>query len=257
MGIVNVTPDSFSDGGDFFSVEKAVNHAKKMIEQGADIIDIGGESSRPGHTRISTGEELKRVIPVIEKIIRETDAIVSLDTIRAEVAEACLDCGVHIINDIWGLQEDSRMAEVVAKYDVPIIIMHNKKDTHYERDIIEEMNEFFKKSIEIALDAGINEDKIVLDPGIGFGKVFEQNVVVMRRLNEFKKLGYPILLGTSRKSMLGKILNVPPKERLEGTLATTAIGIMQGVDIVRVHDIEENLKAVKVADAIFRGISDG
>lgn len=257
MGIVNVTPDSFSDGGDFFSVEKAVNHAKEMIEQGADIIDIGGESSRPGHTRISTEEELKRVMPVVEKIIKETDTVVSLDTIRSEVAEACLDCGVHIINDIWGLQEDSRMAEVVAKYDVPIIIMHNKKDTHYEKDIIEEMNEFFKKSIEIALDAGIGEDKIVLDPGIGFGKVFEQNIVVMRRLNEFKKLGYPILLGTSRKSMLGKILNVPPKERLEGTLATTAIGIMQGVDIVRVHDVEENLKAVKVADAIFRGTLDG
>ncbi|NMA03099.1 MAG: dihydropteroate synthase [Clostridiales bacterium] len=257
MGIVNVTPDSFSDGGDFFSVEKAVNHAKEMIEQGADIIDIGGESSRPGHTRISTEEELKRVMPVVEKIIKETDTVVSLDTIRSEVAEACLDCGVHIINDIWGLQEDSRMAEVVAKYDVPIIIMHNKQDTHYEKDIIEEMNEFFKKSIEIALDAGIGEDKIVLDPGIGFGKVFEQNIVVMRRLNEFKKLGYPILLGTSRKSMLGKILNVPPKERLEGTLATTAIGIMQGVDIVRVHDVEENLKAVKVADAIFRGTLDG
>ena len=254
MGIVNITPDSFSDGGDFFSVEKAVDHAKKMIEQGADIIDVGGESSRPGHTRISTEEELKRVIPVIERIIKETDAVVSLDTIRSEVAEEGLNRGVHIINDIWGLQEDGRMAEVVAKYDVPIIIMHNKKDTYYEGDIIEEMNRFFNKSIQIASDAGIGEDKIVLDPGIGFGKVFEQNIVVMRRLNEFKKLGYPILLGTSRKSMLGKILDVLPKERLEGTLATTAIGIMQGVDIVRVHDIGENLKAAKVADAIFRGV---
>lgn len=253
MGILNITPDSFSDGGEFFSVEKAVDHAKKMIEQGADIIDIGGESSRPGHTRISTEEELERVIPVIEKIVKETDAVISLDTIRPEVAEESIKCGVHIINDIWGLQENSKMAEVVAKYDVPIIIMHNKEDTHYEGDIIEEMNKFFKKSIRIALNAGIDENKIVLDPGIGFGKVFEQNIVVMRRLNEFKKLGYPILLGTSRKSMLGKILDVSPKERLEGTLATTAIGIMQGVDIVRVHDIEENLKAVKVADAIVRG----
>ncbi len=257
MGIVNITPDSFSDGGDFFSLDKAVYHAKEMLRQGADIIDIGGESSRPGHTRISAEEELERVMPVIERIIDETDAIVSLDTMRAEVAEEGLNCGVHIINDIWGLQGDGKMAKVVAKYDVPVIIMHNKHDTHYEGDIIEEMNGFFKKSIEIALDAGIDEDKIVLDPGIGFGKVFEQNILVLRRLNEFKKLGFPILLGTSRKSSLGRILGVPPKERLEGTLATTAIGIMQGVDIVRVHDVEENLKAAKVADAIVRGISNG
>ena len=254
MGIVNITPDSFSDGGDFFSVEKAVYHAKEMIEQGADIIDIGGESSRPGHTRISAEEELERVMPVIERIINETDAIVSLDTIRPEVAEEGLKCGVHIINDIWGLQEDPGMAEVVAKYNVPVILMHNKHDTHYEEDIIEEMIRFFKKSIEIALNAGIGEDKIVLDPGIGFGKVFEQNILVLKRLNELNKLGYPILLGTSRKSSLGKILGVPPKERLEGTLATTAIGIMQGADIIRVHDVKENLKAARVADAIVRGI---
>ena len=254
MGIVNITPDSFSDGGDFFSLEKAVYHAKEMLRQGADIIDIGGESSRPGHTRISAEEELERVIPVIERIIDETDAIVSLDTIRPEVAEEGLKCGVHIINDIWGLQGDVGMAEVVAEYDVPVIIMHNKHDTHYEGDIIEEMSRFFERSIEIALDAGIGKDKIVLDPGIGFGKVFEQNILVIKRLNEFKKLGYPILLGTSRKSSLGRILGVPPKERLEGTLATTAIGIMQGVDIIRVHDVEENLKAAKVADAIVRGI---
>ena len=257
MGIVNITPDSFSDGGDFFSLEKAVYHAKEMLRQGADIIDIGGESSRPGHTRISAEEELERVIPVIERIIDETDAIVSLDTIRPEVAEEGLKCGVHIINDIWGLQGDVGMAEVVAEYDVPVIIMHNKHDTHYEGDIIEEMNRFFERSIGIALDAGIGKDKIVLDPGIGFGKVFEQNILVIKRLNEFKKLGYPILLGTSRKSSLGRILGVPPKERLEGTLATTAIGIMQGVDIIRVHDVEENLKAAKVADAIVRGISNG
>ncbi|HZX21013.1 MAG TPA: dihydropteroate synthase [Clostridia bacterium] len=257
MGIVNITPDSFSDGGDFFSTEVAVAHAKKMIEQGADIIDIGGESSRPGHTRISTREELERVIPVIERIAEETDAIISLDTIRSEVAEEGLKRGVHIINDIWGLQEDSRMAEVVARYDAPIIIMHNKQDTHYKDDIIEEMKRFFKKSVQIALDAGISGDKIVLDPGIGFGKTAEQNIVVIRRLDEFKELGYPILLGTSRKSTLGKILGVPPKERLEGTLATTAIGIMQGADIIRVHDIEENLKAVKVTDVIVRGIPIG
>ncbi len=257
MGILNVTPDSFSDGGDFISVEKAVSHAKKMLEQGADIIDIGGESSRPGHTRITAAEEIKRVIPVINRMIEETDAVISLDTIRPEVAEAGLSCGVHIINDIWGLQENSEMAEIVAEYNVPVIIMHNKEDTYYKGDIIEEMNKFFERSVKIASDAGINKEGIVLDPGIGFGKTFEQNIVVMRRLNELKKLGYPILLGTSRKSMLGKILDIPPKERLEGTLATTAIGIMQDVDIVRVHDVVENLKAVKVADAIFRGNFDG
>lgn len=257
MGILNTTPDSFSDGGDFVSVEKAVEHAKKMIDQGADIIDIGGESSRPGHTRISTEEELERVIPVIKRIVEETDTMISLDTIRPEVAEEGLKCGVHIINDIWGLQENSEIAEVAAEYDVPVIVMHNKNDTYYKDDIIEEMNRFFEKSISIALNAGVDKDKIVLDPGIGFGKVFEQNLVVMRRLDEFKKLGYPILLGTSRKSMLGKILDIPPKERLEGTLATTAIGIMQGADIVRVHDVEENLKAVKVADAIFRRGQNG
>lgn len=253
MGILNVTPDSFSDGGDFISPEKAVNHAKKMIGQGAHIIDIGGESSRPGHTRISAEEELERVIPVIKRLVKETDAIISLDTIRHEVAEEGLNHGVHIINDIWGLQGDSKMAEVVAKYKAPIIIMHNKEDTYYKNDIIEEMNSFFKKSIKIALDAGINKDEIILDPGIGFGKTFEQNIMVINRLSEFRQLGYPILLACSRKSMIGKILNIAPKERLEGTLATTVIGIMHGVDIVRVHDIEENLKAARVADAIVRG----
>ncbi|WP_443660528.1 dihydropteroate synthase [Clostridium algidicarnis] len=252
MGILNVTPDSFSDGGDFIDIHNAVNHAKEMIELGVDIIDVGGESSRPGHKNITEEEELKRVIPVIKRLSAETDAIISLDTIRSEVAEEAIKEGVHIINDIWGLQKDPNMAKVAAKYKIPVIIMHNQNGTDYN-NIIEDIKEFFKRSVAIAKEAGISEDMIILDPGIGFGKTPEQNIMVMSKLDEIKSLGYPVLLGTSRKSMLGKILDLPPKERVEGTLATTILGIVQGVDIVRVHDVQENLRAAKVADAIIRG----
>lgn len=252
MGILNVTPDSFSDGGDFIDIHNAVNHAKEMIELGVDIIDVGGESSRPGHKNITEEEELKRVIPVIKRLSAETDAIISLDTIRSEVAEEAIKEGVHIINDIWGLQKDPNMAKVAAKYKIPVIIMHNQNGTDYN-NIIEDIKEFFKRSVAIAKEAGISENMIILDPGIGFGKTPEQNIMVMSKLDEIKSLGYPVLLGTSRKSMLGKILDLPPKERVEGTLATTILGIVQGVDIVRVHDVQENLRAAKVADAIIRG----
>ena len=252
MGILNVTPDSFSDGGDFIDIHNAVNHAKEMIELGVDIIDVGGESSRPGHKNITEEEELKRVIPVIKRLSAETDAIISLDTIRSEVAEEAIKEGAHIINDIWGLQKDPNMAKVAAKYKIPVIIMHNQNGTYYN-NIIEDIKEFFKRSVAIAKEAGISEDMIILDPGIGFGKTPEQNIMVMSKLDEIKSLGYPLLLGTSRKSMLGKILDLPPKERVEGTLATTILGIVQGVDIVRVHDVQENLRAAKVADAIIRG----
>jgi len=252
MGILNVTPDSFSDGGDFIDIHNAVNHAKEMIELGVDIIDVGGESSRPGHKNITEEEELKRVIPVIKRLSAETDAIISLDTIRSEVAEEAIKEGVHIINDIWGLQKDPNMAKVAAKYKIPVIIMHNQNGTDYN-NIIEDIKEFFKRSVAIAKEAGISEDMIILDPGIGFGKTPEQNIMVMSKLDEIKSLGYPVLLGTSRKSMLGKILDLPPKERVEGTLATTILGIVQGVDIVRVHDVQENLRAAKVVDAIIRG----
>ncbi|MBB6632146.1 dihydropteroate synthase [Clostridium algidicarnis] len=252
MGILNVTPDSFSDGGDFIDIHNAVNHAKEMIELGVDIIDVGGESSRPGHKNITEEEELKRVIPVIKRLSAETDAIISLDTIRSEVAEEAIKEGAHIINDIWGLQKDPNMAKVAAKYKIPVIIMHNQNGTDYN-NIIEDIKEFFKRSVAIAKEAGISEDMIILDPGIGFGKTPEQNIMVMSKLDEIKSLGYPVLLGTSRKSTLGKILDLPPKERVEGTLATTILGIVQGVDIVRVHDVQENLRAAKVADAIIRG----
>lgn len=252
MGILNITPDSFSDGGDFIDIHNAVNHAKEMIALGADIIDIGGESSRPGHKNITAKEELKRIIPVIKRLSAETDAIISLDTIRAEVAEEGIKHGVHMINDIWGLQKDPYMSKVAAKYKIPVIIMHNQDGTDYN-NITEEIKEFFKKSVTIAKEAGISDDMIILDPGIGFGKTPQQNIILMSKLDEIKALGYPILLGTSRKSMLGKILDLPPKERMEGTLATTILGIAQGVDIVRVHDVQENLRAAKVADAIIRG----
>jgi len=257
MGILNVTPDSFSDGGDFFSVENAVSRAKEMIAEGADIIDIGGESSRPGHQRITQDEELKRVIPVIQKLSEETEAILSLDTIRAEVAEEGIKAGIHILNDIWGLQQDPGMAFIAAKYKTPVILMHNKIGNDYENDIVEEIIAFFKKSIDIALNAGISENMLILDPGIGFGKTPHQNVEVMTRLDEIKKLGFPLLLAASRKSTLGLILDLPPKERVEGTLTTTVLGIAQGVDIVRVHDIKENLRAAKVADVLIRGNTFG
>lgn len=253
MGILNLTPDSFSDGGDFVSAGKAVEHAKKMIAEGVDIIDIGGESSRPGHVRIDAEEELSRVLPVIKRLKEETDAILSLDTIRAEVAEEGIKNGIHIVNDIWGFQEDARLAGIAAKYETPVILMHNQNGTDYQGDLIEEIIRFLKESVRIAVKAGVSDDKIILDPGIGFGKTAEQNIAVMSRLKEIRALGYPVLLGTSRKSMIGHILGLPPKERGEGTVATTVLGITQGVDIVRVHDVLENSRAAKVTDAIIRG----
>ncbi|SKC39835.1 dihydropteroate synthase [Maledivibacter halophilus] len=254
MGILNVTPDSFSDGGDYTQVDVAVKHAKAMASEGADILDIGGESTRPGAQEVDAAQELERVLPVVQRLVGEVDLPISVDTYKAKVAEEVLKAGAHIINDVWGLQRDPNIASVIAKYDAPVIIMHNRKNTEYKKDIIEEICDFFKKSIDIALKAGIKKENIILDPGIGFGKTPEQNMVIMSRLGEFNDLGYPVLLGTSRKSMIGKILDLPPKERVEGTLSTTVMGIIQGVDIVRVHDVKENVRAAKVTDAIVRGI---
>ncbi|WZL72896.1 dihydropteroate synthase [Clostridiaceae bacterium 35-E11] len=253
MGILNITPDSFSDGGQFIDVEKAVARAKEMVVQGAHIIDIGGESTRPGSIEVSADEEIQRVLPVVERLIKEINVPISVDTSKAIVAEKVLQAGAHMINDVWGLQKDPDMAQVIAKYNVPIVAMHNQIGTEYKTDIVEEIINFLKKSIEIALDAGIKKENIILDPGIGFGKTSEQNIHVMSRLDEFNNIGYPILLGTSRKSMIGKILDLPPAQRVEGTISTSVIGIMHGVDIVRVHDVQENLRAILVADAIVRG----
>lgn len=252
MGILNVTPDSFSDGGNFNSVDKALQHAKEMVNEGADIIDLGGESTRPGHSYVEADEELKRVIPVIKKLKEELDIPISVDTYKAKVADESLKLGVNMINDVWGLRKDKDMASVIAKYDAHVCIMHNQDNTEYDKDIMESIKEFLLESINIAIEAGIDKNKIVLDPGIGFGKTYEQNLEVLKRLEELKVLGYPILLGTSRKSVIGNTLDLPPKERVEGTIATTVLGIRDGVDIVRVHDVEKNLRAAKMADAIYR-----
>lgn len=252
MGILNVTPDSFSDGGDFVDTDKAVLHGKKMLLEGAHIIDVGGESTRPGFTPVSVEEEIRRITPVIQRLHEETDALISVDTTKAQVAEAAIQAGAHIINDIWGLQNDPDMIAVAAKHQIPVIIMHNQDGTFYDGDMMDHILAFFQDSIEIARKGGLKEENIILDPGIGFGKTSEQNVALMSRLGEIRALGYPVLLGTSRKSMIGKILNVPAKERGAGTVATTVLGIIQGMDIVRVHDVLENAQAAKVTDAIVR-----
>jgi dihydropteroate synthase len=253
MGILNVTPDSFSDGGDFIDIEAAINHAKQMVKDGADIIDIGGESTRPGSLEVSEEEELKRVIPVIERLVKEIDVPISIDTYKAAVADKAIQAGAVIINDVWGMQKDPKMPEVAAKHQAPVIIMHNQLGTEYARDIMEEICIFLRHSIDLGLQAGIKLENMILDPGIGFGKTAEQNVVVMARMGELNDLGCSILLGTSKKSFIGKILDLVPKERVEGTVATTVMGIMQGADIIRVHDIKENLRAAKVTDAVVRG----
>ncbi|MGL5348404.1 MAG: dihydropteroate synthase [Peptostreptococcaceae bacterium] len=253
MGILNVTPDSFSDGGDFKDIDIAINHVKKMIEEGADIIDLGGESTRPGHKYVDADEEKRRIIPVIKKLKEEIVVPISVDTYKADVAEEALKLGVEMINDVWGLRKDKKMASIVAKYDARVCIMHNQEGTEYDKDIIESIKEFLTESIDIGLKNGIKKEHIVLDPGIGFGKTLQQNLEVLRRLDELKELGYPILLGTSRKSVIGGVLNLEPKERVEGTIATTVLGIRDGVDIVRVHDVKENIRAAKMADAIYRG----
>jgi len=253
MGILNATPDSFSDGGQFNEVKAGVDHAVKMVEEGADIIDVGGESTRPGAEEVTLEDELDRVVPLIRGIRENVNVPISIDTYKARVAEVALEAGANIVNDVWGLQREPEIAKVAARAGAPVIAMHNQKGSHYDEDIIEAMKKFFKKSIQIALDAGIPKEHIILDPGIGFGKTSEQNVIVMGRLHELHDLGYPILLGTSRKSMIGKILDLPSDQRVEGTIATNVVGVMAGMEIVRVHDVKENLRAVKVADAIVRG----
>ncbi len=253
MGILNVTPDSFSDGGNYTNIEIAVKHAKEMIDDGADIIDVGGESTRPGHKFVSAEEEISRISPVIKILKENIDVPISIDTYKSQVAEEALKLGVDMVNDVWGLTYDEDMADVIGKYDASVCIMHNQEGTEYEKDIIESIKEFLENSIEKALKAGVKKEKIVLDPGIGFGKTFEQNLEVLKRLNELKTLGYPILLGTSRKSVLGNIVGGEPKERVEATVATTVSGIRDGVEIVRVHDVKENLQAAKIADKLYRG----
>ena len=253
MGILNVTPDSFSDGGRYNNLDSAMKQAERLISEGADIIDVGGESTRPGHIQITSEEEISRVIPIIEKISKNLDTIISIDTYKYDVAEIAIKAGANIINDIWGLQYDNgEMAELIKKYNLLLIAMHNQNNEIYSKDIMLSLREFFEKTYKIADGYGIDRDKIILDPGLGFGKNVEQNIEVLSRLNELKDMGL-ILLGASKKRFIGKLLNdLPFDERVEGTVATTVIGIEKGVDIVRVHNVLENKRACLVADGIYR-----
>ncbi len=257
MGILNVTPDSFSDGGLFLSPDKALAQAARMVEEGADIIDIGAESTRPGHTPVGEEEEWQRLELVLKTLLAGTGCSVplSVDTYKAKTAERALACGAHLINDIWGLQGDPEMAAVIASYNAPVIMMHNQQHTQYW-NLVGDIIRFFSKSIEVALKAGIHADRIILDPGIGFGKTPEQNMEVIGRLDEIKSLGLPVLLGVSRKSVIGKTLNIPVEERLEPTIALNTLGIASGADIIRVHDVKANKKAALMTDHIVHYMGD-
>lgn len=257
MGVLNVTPDSFSDGGLFFEKEKAVDRGLQMVEEGADILDIGGESTRPASHPLSQEEELRRVIPVIESLSQKTDVPISIDTYKATVVREALQAGAEIINDISGLHFDPGLAEAAAQEKVPLILMHIRgipetmqRDVHYN-SLFSEILQYLKTSIHRAESAGVDPDQIIIDPGIGFGKTVEHNLLILKHLSEFRILGKPILLGTSRKSFIGKVLNVEAiPERLEGTLASIAIGVWNGAHIIRCHDVKEAKKTIAVADAI-------
>lgn len=249
MGILNVTPDSFSDGGKFNEVEAAIKRVKELIEDGADIIDVGGESTRPGFKVVDAEDEIARVVPVIKAIKEHYDIPVSIDTYKAATAEAAIKAGADIINDVWGFKKDKDMAGVAAKYDVPCILMHNREDIPYE-DLMKDVIKDLADSINLALDAGVKRENIILDPGIGFAKTFEENLFVMNNLEVIKNLGFPVLLGTSRKSMIGLTLDLPVDKRVEGTVATTVMGIMKGCEFIRVHDVLENKRAAVMTDKI-------
>lgn len=276
MGILNVTPDSFSGDG-LLPIEGATSsgnwlelvilQARSFLEAGADILDVGGESTRPGAEQISQADELERVLPVIHRLARELDTLISIDTYKAAVAEAALQAGAHIVNDVWGFHADPDLAQVVARYQVPVILMHNRSSwAHAEirerlggryvgvpyEDLIEDIRRDLLESVALAHAAGIDDEHIILDPGIGFGKTVEQNLELIDHLDEIRALGYPILLGPSRKSFIGYTLNLPPEQRLEGTAAAVAVGVARGADIIRVHDVPFMARVVRMTDAIVR-----
>ena len=249
MGILNVTPDSFSDGGKFNNMDSALKNAEEMIRDGADIIDIGGESTRPGHQVITDEEEIARVTPVIEAVKRNFDIPVSIDTYKSAVAEAALQAGADLVNDIWGFRYDEKVAQLTAEYGAACCLMHNRHEPVYN-DFLQDVADDMKECLRIAKNAGIPDDKIILDPGVGFGKTFEHNLMITNHFDVLLKLGYPVLLGISRKSMIGLALDLPVDERVEGTLATSVIGVMKGCSFVRVHDIKENRRAIQMTEAI-------
>lgn len=257
MGILNATPDSFSDGGRFAEHAAALAQAARMVAEGADIVDVGGESTRPGHAPVSAEEEASRVLPLVAELAKTCPVPISIDTYKASTAAAALRAGAAIVNDVWGLTRDADLARVAADFGAPVIVMHNREAADPSIDTIADQLAFFRRSIDIALSAGVREEDVIVDPGIGFGKTFEQNLETMARLGELAVLGRPILLGTSRKSMIGRILDVPPAERLFGTLATNVAGILAGVAIVRVHDVREHVEAARVTDAIVKSKAPG
>jgi dihydropteroate synthase len=249
MGILNVTPDSFSDGGKWNDLDAALKHTEEMIADGCDILDIGGESTRPGYTLLSDEEEISRVVPVIEAVKARFDIPISLDTYKSKVAQAGVDAGADLINDIWGCKYDNKIADVIAKSGVPCCLMHNRKEpdyTNYLEDVLNDLRE----CVAIAKSAGVKDEQIILDPGLGFGKTYENNMELMNHVEILNQLGYPVLLGTSRKSMIGLSLDLPSDQRLEGTIATTVMGIMKGCRIIRVHDVKENKRAAVMTEKL-------
>ena len=252
MGVVNATPDSFSGDGIADDPDAAVRQAKRFVDDGADVIDIGGESTRPGATPVGADEEMRRVVPVIERITQAVDLPLSIDTHKSAVADAALNAGASMINDVWGLKHDPHLADLAAEAGVPIVLMHNQQGTSYE-DLVAEILDSLQRSIEAARAAGVPKDSIIVDPGIGFGKTAEQSLEVLRRLDEFQILGQPLLVGTSRKSAIGLVLDLPVDQRLEGTAATVAVAIAKGADMVRVHDVRAMARVARMTDAIVRG----
>ena len=249
--ILNVTPDSFSDGGHFDKMDAALLHAEKMIKEGADIFDVGGESTRPGHVQITDEEEIARVVPVIEKLKKEFDVPISIDTYKSAVAEAAVCAGADLVNDIWGLKYDEKMADVIAKHDVACCLMHNRNEAVYDSFLFDFMKDM-KECVKIADKAGIARDKIILDPGVGFGKTYEMNLEIIQKLEIMHEFKLPILLGTSRKSVIGLTLDLPANEREEGTLVTTVYAVQKRCAFVRVHDVEKNKRAILMTQALMR-----
>jgi len=254
MGILNVTPDSFSDGGDFSALDAAISHAEQLVDEGADIIDIGGESTRPGSDEVGVQDELDRVMPVLDALAeRGLNTPISIDTYKALVADQAVQAGAKIINDVWGLQRDPEIADVAAQHRTPIIAMHWDTERDTARDLIDEITRWLTLSIEIALKAGVAKEAIILDPGFGFAKSFAENYELLNRLDELHALGFPLLVGTSRKRMIGNLLDVPPKERVSGTIATSVLGYLKGGHVFRVHDVRANRDALRVAAATLYG----
>ena len=249
MGILNVTPDSFSDGGKWTKKDNALKHVEEMLNDGADLVDIGGESTRPGHTPVPAQEEMDRVLPMVEAVHARFDVPISVDTYKACVAEAAVKAGADLINDVWGAKKDPDMAAVMARTKAACCLMHNKDEALYE-NFLEDMAEELKYSVDLVRKAGVEPDRIILDPGVGFGKTYEMNLEAIRHVEVLHRLGYPVLLATSRKSVIGLALDLPADQRVEGTLATTVLGVMKGCAFVRVHDVKENKRAIRMTEAI-------